>query len=86
MAGQKETPEPPGDCFEIRLQEDLDDHWESWFEGMKLSKEPEGQTCLFGKLADQGALLGVLRKIQEIGLTLLSVRRCGRSSRSRSSS
>lgn len=79
MAGQKETPEPlgaPGDCYEIRLQEDLDDHWESWFEGMELTKEPEGQTCLFGKLPDQGALLGVLRKIQEIGLTLLSVRRC----------
>jgi hypothetical protein len=43
---------------------------------MELTKEPQGQTCLFGKLADQGALLGVLRKIQEIGLTLLSVRLC----------
>lgn len=77
MAGQKENPAPLGDCcYEIRLQEGLDDHWESWFEGMELTQEPEGQTCLFGKLPDQAALLGVLRKIQEIGLTLLSVRRC----------
>ena len=81
MAGQKETSAPLGGdcCYEIRLQEGLDDHWESWFEGMALTQEPEGQTCLFGKLPDQAALLGVLRKIQEIGLTLLSVRRCGRS-------
>lgn len=75
MAEPKETPEP---TYEIRVEEGLDDCWSSWFEGMKLTHEPEGQTCLFGKLADQGALMGVLRKIQEIGLTLLSVRRCGR--------
>jgi len=80
MPGQ----ETPGDSYEIRLQEGLDDCWASWFEGLELTHEPEGETCLFGKLPDQAALLGVLRKIQEIGLTLLSVRRC-RGSRSRSS-
>ncbi|HKI04416.1 MAG TPA: hypothetical protein VKK31_20730 [Thermoanaerobaculia bacterium] len=83
MAGQKETPE---DCYEIRLQECLDDCWASWFEGMELTKEPEGETCLFGKLPDQAALLGVLRKVQEIGLTLLSVRRCRRGAKASPSS
>jgi len=71
-----EPQETPGDCYEIRLQECIDDCWASWFEGLELTQEPEDGTCLFGKLPDQGALLGVLRKIQEIGLTLLSVRRC----------
>lgn len=66
-----------GDCYEIRLQCCLDAHWESWFGNMTLTADPCGQTVLFGHLPDQAALQGVLRKIQELGLTLISVQRCG---------
>lgn len=68
---------PQGDCYEIRLQCCLDTHWESWFGNMTLTADPCGQTVLFGRLPDQAALQGVLRKIQELGLTLISVQRCG---------
>lgn len=66
-----------GDCYEIRVQCCLDEHWASWFGDMALTADPCGQTVLFGRLPDQAALQGVLRKIQELGLTLVSVQRCG---------
>ena len=66
-----------GDCYEIRLQCCLDEHWSSWFGNMTLTTNPSGETILFGRLPDQSALQGVLRKIQELGLTLISVQRCG---------
>ncbi|HSK78329.1 MAG TPA: hypothetical protein VLQ45_17890 [Thermoanaerobaculia bacterium] len=65
-----------GDCYEIRLQCCLDEHWASWFGNMTLTADPCGQTVLFGRLPDQAALQGVLRKVQELGLTLISVQRC----------
>ena len=74
MPGEKETSE---DGYEIRLQERLDDHWTSWFEGLKLTAEPQGETVLSGPVPDQCALLCVLRKIHDLGLTLVSVQRRG---------
>lgn len=65
-----------GERYEIRVQCCLDEHWASWFDGMTLTVEPGGETLLSGLLPDQAALLGVLRKIQELGLTLISVQRC----------
>ncbi len=70
--GEKETPE---DCYEIRLQEHIDDHWTSWFEGLKLTVAPQGETVISGPVPDQCALLSVLRKIHDLGLTLISVQR-----------
>jgi hypothetical protein len=72
MAGETETPE---DSYEIRLQERLDDHWNSWFDGLKLSADPQGETVLSGPVPDQCALLSVLRKIHDLGLTLISVQK-----------
>lgn len=72
MAGDKDAAEA---CYEIRLQEQLDDHWTSWFEGMRLTAEPQGETVLSGRVPDQCALLSVLRKIHDLGLTLVSVQR-----------
>jgi hypothetical protein len=72
MAGETET---PGDSYEIRLQERLDDHWNSWFDGLKLSADPQGETVLSGPVPDQCALLSVLRKIHDLGLTLISVQK-----------
>jgi hypothetical protein len=72
MAGEKETPE---DSYEIRLQERLDDHWTSWFDGLKLTADPQGETVISGPVPDQCALHCVLRKIHDLGLTLISVQR-----------
>ncbi|HEY0513942.1 MAG TPA: hypothetical protein VGH73_18680 [Thermoanaerobaculia bacterium] len=72
MAGENEAPE---DCYEIRLQEALDDHWTSWFGGLKLTADPRGETVISGRVPDQCALLCVLRKIHDLGLTLISVQR-----------
>ena len=68
--------EPSGDCYEIRLQGCLDEHWSSWFGGMALTVEPSGETVLLGRVPDQSALQCLLRKVHELGLALISVRRC----------
>lgn len=68
--------EPSGDCYEIRLQGCLDEHWSSWFGGMKLTVEPSGETVLLGQVPDQSALQCLLRKVHELGLALISVRLC----------
>lgn len=59
--------------YEIRLKGRLDAHWASWFEGLSLSHESDGTTLIQGTIADQAALHGVLRKVRDLGLTLLSV-------------
>jgi len=59
--------------FEIRLQGHLDDRWAEWFDRMTIITQPDGTTILTGPVADQAALQGLLRRIADLGLTLLSV-------------
>ena len=59
--------------FEIRLQGHLDDQWAEWFDGMTIITQPDGTTILTGPVADQAALQGLLRRIADLGMTLLSV-------------
>ncbi len=59
--------------FEIRLKGQLDRSWSEWFEGLAIDYEGSDKTLLRGSLADQAALFGVLLKIRDLGLTLLSV-------------
>jgi hypothetical protein len=59
--------------FEIRLKGHLDDRWAEWFEGLTITLEDNGDALLSGPLADQAALLGILKKVRDLGLTLLSV-------------
>jgi hypothetical protein len=59
--------------YRIRLKGHLADHWSDWFEGMTISNEPDGEVLLYGPLADQAALHGVLIKIRDLGLPLLAV-------------
>jgi len=61
--------------YEIRVQERLDEHWSEWFEGLNVTHEKDGATVLTGPVADQPALHGLLVKIRDLGLTLLSVNR-----------
>jgi hypothetical protein len=59
--------------YEIRLNGHLDDRWDGWFEGLAIALEEDGNTLLIGWLADQAALHGILKKVRDLGLTLLSV-------------
>ena len=59
--------------YEIRLKGQLDDRWANWFEGLTITMEENGNTLLSGSLADQAALHGILKKVRDLGLTLLSV-------------
>ncbi len=62
--------------YEIRVKGVLDDRWSEWFDGMTLSSDDaSGQTTLSGPVADQAALHGLLTKVRDLGLPLLSVRR-----------
>jgi hypothetical protein len=63
---------PPGQ-YEIRLQGRLDTRWAAWFDGMNLSPERDGVTLIHGPVIDQAALHGLLQKVRDIGLPLISV-------------
>ena len=59
--------------YEIRLKGHLDERWAERFAGLTLSHDGDGTTVLFGPVVDQAALYGVLRKVRDLGLPLLSV-------------
>lgn len=69
------THEQHGDWYEIRLRGRLDDRWSTWLDGLALTHTDDGTTVLRGPVADQAALHGLLRKLGDIGLPLLSVAR-----------
>ena len=60
--------------YEIRVDSVLDDQWADWFGGLQLSNDG-AQTVIVGPLPDQPALHGLLTKISDLGLSLISVRR-----------
>jgi hypothetical protein len=59
--------------YEIRIRGHLETRWAAWFDGMTLSHEPDGSTVLRGAVIDQSALHGLLQKVRDIGLPLVSV-------------
>jgi hypothetical protein len=64
-----------GHIYEIRIEGHLGSSWASWFDGMRIHHEEDGQTVLAGPLPDEPALHGVLAKIRDLGLPLLEVKR-----------
>ena len=60
--------------YEIRLEGHLGREWTDWFEGSRITLEEGGSTFLTGPVVDQGALYGSLRKVRDLGITLLSVK------------
>ena len=64
--------------YEIRVKGNLDLRWSDWFDGFSITPVGDGETLLTGSVADQPALHGVLHKIRDLGLPLLSVQRLGR--------
>ena len=65
----------PPDVYEIRVRGVLDSRWSTWFDGLEVTSDQAGQTTIAGPVADQAALHGLLAKVRDLGLPLLSVRR-----------
>ena len=61
--------------YRIRVQGHLDQRWTSWFDGLALTHDRDGTTLLEGQVADQAALHGLLIKVRDMGLPLVSVTR-----------
>jgi hypothetical protein len=61
--------------YELKVAQALPDQWSAWFEGLELTRDPQGNTLLSGTIHDQAALHGVLTKIRDLNLILLSVMR-----------
>jgi hypothetical protein len=59
--------------YEIRVQGHLAPRWVAWFDGMSLTARDDGTTVIHGTVADQSALHGLLRKLSDIGVPLISV-------------
>lgn len=59
--------------YEIRVEGHLPDRWSAWFDDLAVQIEPNGETRLTGLLSDQAALYGVLAKIHNLNLVLVSV-------------
>lgn len=61
--------------YEIRIQGHLDSRRAGWFEDMTIALQPDGETVLVGPVPDMAALHGLLSRIRDLGVPLLSVRR-----------
>jgi hypothetical protein len=61
--------------YEIRVEGILDECWAAWFDGLQVTSQADGVTTIAGAVVDQAALHGVLAKVRDLGLPLISVRR-----------
>lgn len=72
----KDDPNHPV-VYQIRLKGHLGDRWVDWFEGLTITLEENGDTLLTGPIIDQAALFGLLRRVRDLGMQLISVNRVG---------
>ncbi|MEI7742663.1 MAG: hypothetical protein WCK58_02805 [Chloroflexota bacterium] len=61
--------------YEIRVGGHLDGRWAAWFDGLELRRADDGTTTIHGQIADQAALHGLLQRVRDTGLPLVSVTR-----------
>ena len=59
--------------YELRIHGHLDQHWSTWFGGLTLTREDDGTTTLRGAVTDQAELHGLLTKVRDLGVTLISL-------------
>ena len=79
----RDTASPPdrydeSSLYQIRIQGHLDDRWIEWFDGLSFTHDSDGTTLLAGPVVDQAALHGLLRKVRNLALPLISVIRVDR--------
>ena len=77
MADNPDTKTNPANLlvYHIRIEGHLGQQWTGWFEGMTITLEEAGETLLTGLVVDQAALYGLLKKVRDLGLPLVSVNR-----------
>lgn len=68
----KSNPRQPK-IYQIRIKGQLGDQWSDWFEGLTITLEEDGNTLLSGPVVDEPALHGLLKKVRDLGLPLISV-------------
>ena len=68
-----ENPNQSGSAYEIRVQDHLETYWSEYFEGWSISNLENGEVLLTNPNVDQAGLHGVLNRIRDLNLTLLSV-------------
>ncbi len=59
--------------YQLRVKGHLSADWSAWFDGMTIAQDADGETLITGPVADQAALHGLLRKVRDLGLTLLTL-------------
>ncbi len=64
---------PIKELYQIVIKGHLEKRWSQWFEGMKIQNLPGGETVLSGEVVDQAMLHGLLNKIRDLGIPLISV-------------
>jgi len=75
--GASETDAHGPGCYEIRIKGHLNQRWADRLEGLSFTHESNGTTNLHGPIADQAALHGVLNRLRDLGLPIISVQRVG---------
>jgi hypothetical protein len=60
--------------YELRIEGHLDQHWSAWFGGPTITCDDDGATTLRGRVTDQAELHGLLAKVRDLGITLISVK------------
>jgi hypothetical protein len=73
MSGRRDTDRCEAGRYEIRLVGHLDARWAAWFDGLTLTHQNDGTTVIGGHVADQAALHGLIQKVRDTGLALVSV-------------
>lgn len=77
MSDKRSTETEPDESriYQIRLTGHLGREWTAWFEGLTVTLEADGDTLLTGPVSDQAALHGLLKKVRDLGMSLVSVNR-----------
>ena len=70
---EPETPPPQPVVYQIRVRSHLGSGWTDWFEGLTITQEENGDTLLTGPVVDQAALHGLLKKVRDLGMSLVSI-------------
>ena len=73
MANEPSPRQPK--IYQIRIKGRLDSEWSDWFEGLAVTQAEGGDTLLIGPVADDAALHGLLKKVRDLGMPLISVNR-----------
>lgn len=77
MPNEDDSEQGQHKVYEIRLQGHLNHRWMDWFEGLVITLEEDGSTLLTGPVVDQAALHGLLKKVRDLGMVMISVNSAG---------